>query len=110
MVRSSHSNRLDEPDKINVTHRDGNRAACLTTRTMPTPEQLRLQAEAVAKVRAARVQRDRAVEHATQQFKTAILAAVSSGAAVRDIAIAADMSPQRIYQIIRGDGRPQRPA
>jgi hypothetical protein len=63
-----------------------------------------MQAEAVARVRSARVQRDRAVDLATQQFKQAVLDAVSSGAAVRDIAIAADMSPQRIYQILRGDG------
>jgi hypothetical protein len=71
---------------------------------MSTPEQLRRQSDAVSRVRAARVQRDKAdkaAERAKQKFKQAILDAVSTDAAVRDIAIAAGLSPQRIYQIIK---------
>jgi len=70
---------------------------------MSTPEQLRRQADAVARVRATRIQRDKAdkaAERAQQKFRQAVLDAVSTGAAVRDIAIAAGLSPQRIYQII----------
>ena len=70
---------------------------------MSTPEQLRRQSDAVSRVRAARIQRDKAdkaAERAGQKFKQSILDAVSTGAAVRDIAIAADLSPQRIYQIL----------
>jgi hypothetical protein len=67
---------------------------------MSTPEQLRRQAEAVARVRAARVQRDKAVASTSKRLKKAIQDAASSGASVADIALAADLSKQRIYQVI----------
>ena len=67
----------------------------MTARVMSTPEQLRRQADAVSRDKA-----DKAAERAKQKFRQAILDAVSTGAAVRDIAIAAGLSPQRIYQII----------
>ena len=70
---------------------------------MSTPSQLRRRAAAVSRVRAARVQRDKAVDTATQRLKQAILDAISAGASVRDIAVAAGMSRQRVYQILHED-------
>lgn len=72
----------------------------MTARTMPSPDQLRRQAEAVARVRAARVQRDKAVAAASNRLKKAILDATASGASVANIAEAAGLSKQRIYQVI----------
>lgn len=46
------------------------------------------------------MQRDKAVASASNRLKQAILDAVSSGASVADIAIAANLSKQRIYQVI----------
>jgi hypothetical protein len=70
---------------------------------MPTPDQLRRQAAAVAKVRAARVQRDKAVAFASNRLKQPIVDAVSTGAAVADVAVAAELSKQRVYQILHED-------
>lgn len=62
---------------------------------MVTPEQLAAQAEAVARVRAARLNRDRAAA----DLNAAILAALDVGAAVKDVAAAAELTRQRIFQI-----------
>jgi transposase-like protein len=70
---------------------------------MPSPEDLRRQAEAVGRVRAARVQRDAATDRANKRLKRAILDALSLGASVRDVATAAELSRQRIYQMIHED-------
>jgi hypothetical protein len=54
------------------------------------------QAEAVARVRVARIGRARA----TQELRDAIIAAVDIGASVTDVAAAAEVSRQRCYQIL----------
>lgn len=74
---------------------------CLTAGAMPTPEQLRRQAEAVSRVRAARIERDKTTERVNKRLRRAILDAVSVGASVRNVAEAAEMSPQRVYQMIK---------
>ena len=74
---------------------------CFTARAMPTPEQLRRQAAAVSRVRAARTERDKTTERVNKRLRRAILDALSTGASVRNIAEAAEMSPQRVYQMIK---------
>lgn len=49
------------------------------------------------------MQRDKAVADASKRLKASILNAVSAGASVADIAIAAELSKQRIYQVIHED-------
>lgn len=70
---------------------------------MSTPEELRRQADAVAKVRALRVNRDNTVERANRLLKQAMRDAISLGASVRDVAAAANLSRQRIYQLVHED-------
>lgn len=70
------------------------------TKRVTSPEELARQAELVAKVRAARARRDRAVADATAELHAAIHAAYRAGALVKDIASAADMSRQRVHQIL----------
>jgi hypothetical protein len=65
-----------------------------------TPEQLAAQAQAVAAVRAARVERDRVVTIASATLRRAIMAALDTGASVRNVAVAAGVTPQRIYQLM----------
>lgn len=72
--------------------------ACFTPGVNSTPEELAAQAQAVAVVRAARIQRDQA----RLRLEDAIRAAYAANAHVRDIAHAAGMSRQRVHQIIRG--------
>jgi hypothetical protein len=60
-----------------------------------TPEQLQAQAEAIARVRAARIERDRI----TIELRRAIVDALNVGAAVKDVAAAAELTRQRIHQI-----------
>lgn len=60
-----------------------------------SPEELAAQLEAVAAVRLARIKR----AEATAELKRRIVAAVDAGAAVKDIAKAADFSRQRIWQL-----------
>ena len=67
---------------------------------MPTPEELQRQADAVARVRAARVERDNITERANRRLRRAILDAIATGASVQDVAIAAELSRQRIYQMM----------
>lgn len=67
-----------------------------TTR-VSTPEELTRQAEAVARVRVARINRGKA----TDELKREIVAAVDAGAAIKDIAKAADFTRQRIFQIVK---------
>lgn len=67
---------------------------------MPTPEQLAAQAEAIAAVRIARLKRDKVSADAEQELRAAIRAAYDTGASVRNIAIAANRTPARIYQIL----------
>lgn len=67
---------------------------------MSTPEELARQAEAVARVRAARIQRDKAVAEGNARLRTEIVRAINTGASVRDVAVAAELSRQRIHQII----------
>lgn len=67
---------------------------------MSTPEELALQAEAVARVRAARIQRDKSVNKANERLRTEIIRAIGTGASVRDVAVAAELSRQRIHQIL----------
>ena len=57
-----------------------------------------MQAEAVAKVRAAREKRDRT----TRELNQAIRDAYETGALVKDIAAAADLTRQRVHQIVKG--------
>lgn len=57
------------------------------------------QAEALARVRAARAQRDRVVEEAAERLRLAILDAYRAGAAINDIAAAAGMSRQWIWTV-----------
>jgi hypothetical protein len=64
-----------------------------------TPEQLAAQAEAVAAVRVARINRDKANDN----LRAAILAAVDTGASVRNVAMAAGITPQRVYQMLGED-------
>jgi len=67
-----------------------------------TPEQIAAQAAALARVRAHRIERDKATEHVAaldERLKQDILAAIATGAARKDIASAANVSPQRISQI-----------
>lgn len=66
---------------------------------MVTPDALAAQAQAVAKVKAARLQQDRAIA----DLDAAIVAAYAAGAAVKDIAAAAGLSRQRIWQRVRKD-------
>lgn len=66
---------------------------------MITPEQAAQQAEALAKVRAARIRRDRANE----QLNREIRAALNIGARPKDVAVAAELSRQRVSQISRGE-------
>lgn len=68
---------------------------------MPTPEQLRRQADAVARVRAARVEKDRTLDRATKRLNRAIRDAHATGVSVKNIAIAADVSPQWIYEVLK---------
>lgn len=72
---------------------------CDTLVNVVTPEQAAKRAQALARVRAARVQRDKAYERLVQE----ILAALDVGAAQADIAVAAGLSRQRISQISRGE-------
>jgi hypothetical protein len=70
-----------------------------------TPEQVAAQAAALAKVRADRIERDKAVETVEEldnRLRQSILAALEVGAATRDVALAAELSRQRISQIARG--------
>lgn len=67
--------------------------------SMSTPEQVAAQAAALARVRAARMERDAANE----RLKVEILAAIATGASIKDIAVAANLSRQRISQISRGE-------
>jgi hypothetical protein len=69
---------------------------------MATPEELHRQAEAVARVRVARIERDRITGHANRRLKRAVMDAIATGASVQDIAVAAELSRQRIYQMIHG--------
>lgn len=62
---------------------------------MSTPEQIAAQAAALARVRADRIARDAANE----RLRASILAALAAGAAKKDIAVAAEVSRQRISQI-----------
>lgn len=65
-----------------------------------------MQARALAKVRAARVKRDKAeeqVEAANEDLKREIKAALDVGAATSDVAVAAHLSRQRVFQISRGE-------
>jgi hypothetical protein len=55
-----------------------------------TPEELARQAAAVAEVRAARI----------QLLRDKIIKALNLGASVKDVAAAAELSRQRIHQII----------
>ena len=64
---------------------------------MVTPEQAARQAEALAKVRAARIRRDRANEQLNQEIR----AALDTGARPKDVAVAAELSRQRVSQISR---------
>jgi hypothetical protein len=61
-----------------------------------TPEELARQAAAVARVRAARAQRDQS----TAALRAAIIDAVNVGAEIRDVALAAELTRQRIHQIV----------
>lgn len=70
---------------------------------MTTPEQLALQAAAVARVRAARIRRDRVTAEAAEELRQAILDALDTGAQVNDIAAAAQVTRQWIYQIRSND-------
>ena len=75
------------------------------TKGMATPEELARQARLLARVRAARENRDKAdalAANADQQLRSAIRAAYEAGAEVRDIVRAAGLSRHRIHQIIRG--------
>jgi hypothetical protein len=65
-----------------------------------TPEELAAQAEAVARVRAARVQRDKAVKDSNQRLRAEIIRAVDVGASIRDVAKAAELTRQRVHQIL----------
>lgn len=65
---------------------------------MTTPEQLRRQAEAVARVRAVRVQKEKAIDVHTRKLRQAIVAAAKVDAAVPDIALAADLTGSRIAE------------
>ena len=67
---------------------------------MSTPEELARQAAAVAEVRAARIQRDKAVKEGTKLLRDKIIKALNLGASVKDVAAAAELSRQRIHQII----------
>jgi hypothetical protein len=70
-----------------------------------TPEQIAAQAETLARVRALRVKRDDAattVAALDEQLRQAIMNALKQGAAPKDVAVAADLSRQRISQIARG--------
>ena len=62
---------------------------------MSTPEQIAAQAQALARVRADKVERDKANE----RLRASILAALATGAARKDVALAAGVSPQRVSQI-----------
>jgi hypothetical protein len=68
---------------------------------VPTPEELHRQAEALARVRAARVERDRVTADAAENLRRAIIDADRTGASVRDVAAAAGMSRQWVWQILR---------
>jgi hypothetical protein len=68
-----------------------------------TPEELARQAEAIAAVRVARIERDKVVKQANMNLRAAILAALDAGASVRNVAVAAELTSQRIYQMINED-------
>ena len=73
---------------------------------MSTPEQVVRQARALARVRAARIEKDRTTQQAdeaNEQFRQAVLAALETNAAVQDIAVAGQISRQRVFQISRGE-------
>lgn len=70
---------------------------------MSTPEQLAAQAEAVARVRVARIKRDKAVAETSDELRREIIAAADIGASVRDIAVAAGLTRSRIYQLLNED-------
>lgn len=67
-----------------------------------TPRELAAQADAVRRVHIARINRDNAIEELEQAIRTAY----EKGCAVKDIAAAAEVTRQRIFQIVRpGRGR-----
>lgn len=70
-----------------------------STALVSSPEQLRRQADAVARVRVARIQRDKVTEDAAEELERQIIAALDAGASVRNVAVAAGMTASRIYQI-----------
>lgn len=64
---------------------------------VPTPDELTRQAEAVRRVSVARIRKD----EATREYDAAILDAIDTGAAVRDIADAAGISRQWVHKLSR---------
>lgn len=75
---------------------------CDAIRGVSTPDQVAAQAAALARVRADRIERDNAAKHVAaidERFRQSILAALATGAAPKDVAVAADLSRQRISQI-----------
>ena len=73
---------------------------------MTSPEGHAVQAQLLARVRAARVQRDESLEENTRLLHQAIRAALDAGTPVKDVAAAAGLTRQRIHQIAR-DGSGQ---
>ena len=74
-------------------------------RCVSTPEQVAAQAEALRKIRALSIERDKAAETAAAQVelvRKAILEALAIGALPKDIAKASGLSHQRISQIKSG--------
>jgi hypothetical protein len=60
------------------------------------------QDDALAEIRSARRERDKAIGEAYQRFNSLIQAYVAADVPVTDIADAAEMSRQRVYQIRDG--------
>ena len=74
-------------------------------RSVSTPEQVAAQAEALRKIRALAIERDKAAETAAEMVdlvREAILEALAIGTQAKDIAKASGLSHQRISQIKGG--------
>lgn len=71
---------------------------------VPTPDELAAQAEAVRRVKNARIERDRIAQMAadsSEQLQSAIMEALAMGAAVGDVAEAAEVSRQWVFKLRR---------
>ena len=72
---------------------------------VPTPDELAAQLDAVRRVKAARLYRERITRTAQDNLREAILDALDTGASVADVATAAGFSRQWVDKLRRSAGR-----